>query len=1069
MDAGMPPPGNGSGEAGKQLSRVACPHCGHVLEFSGLRPLFCGFCGKRLTGITQETTVVPSTGPEAPTVAPFLSTSVEVEQAAQVVGGYRLLRRLGSGGMGTVYEAEDGSGRRVALKLIAGGQAASDDTLERFRREGRLASAIAHPRCVFVLAADEDAGRPYIVMELMPGETLADVLRRRGGLPPAEAVAKIIDVLDGLREAHRLGVVHRDIKPSNCFVDVNGRVKVGDFGLSKSLMGESNLTQSGSFLGTPLFASPEQVRGEALGPQSDVYSLAATLYCLLTGRAPFEGGDAAATLARIAADAVPPMRTLREELSPALDRVVLRGLERDRRRRWRDLDEFKEALLPFVPGRQEAAGRSIRFAAFLVDVVFLYILGILWALVAFATGEIALDPTPSAIQRQALRQLEVISLLWFVYFVISERLWGCTLGKWLLNLRVCVSPGRDIPGWGRVAVRFAVFYVLLSLEQIAVLPWLGSLDFESNGGQVQVRSLMITLRPIQFLGVGLLLSTVRRRNGWRGLHEFASGTCVIQLPEMFHRRARAVLPLGGDFKHAKDLPERTGPFDVRGVLRWDDEVRVLLGEDRALGRLVLLWLRPVTEEPLNAASRSCARATRLRWLANGRQDDLQWDAFPAPAGSLLADLVNTGGPLQWPEVRPILEQLTEELTAASADGTLIGPLRVGRVWAQPDGCLLLDMSLRREEVEPESADLRPPALALLARTAALALEGPHSRDPMHISATVPEHATRLVDRLLGGKKAFRNLGEFRAELEATRRLPLEVNRGRRMAHVVVQTALLSIGLLTMFMAGWLSGLPALITLRETRNEGQRVLRQLEIGSAAEFAGDVLALEPFVKCAAAYRSCADGRLCERIQEHLTEEERESHVRIRGANWLTRGLFHWLEGKIDEQSVILPPSKVRVAKTVSPDIQFRSAAEHWVADADALPGKAREESRGFLLVLLIWPGLWVLSAFVFRGGISMPLMGLSLVRSDGRRAGRFRCALRTLLVWLPPTALLAGAVLLETWYWSATRAVSGRGWEPWLAELLRLASVGLLALYPVLAVRSPDRALHDRLAGTCLVPR
>ena len=145
---------------------------------------------------------------------------------------------MGRGGMGAVYEAEDlESGRRVALKLIAGDSVASPEAVERFRREGRLASTIAHPRCVFVLAADEEEGRPYIVMELMPGETLQSLVERSGPLPPREATGKILDVIEGLTEAHQVGIIHRDVKPSNCFLEADGRVKIGDFGLSKSLGG----------------------------------------------------------------------------------------------------------------------------------------------------------------------------------------------------------------------------------------------------------------------------------------------------------------------------------------------------------------------------------------------------------------------------------------------------------------------------------------------------------------------------------------------------------------------------------------------------------------------------------------------------------------------------------------------------------------------------------------------------------------------------------------------------------------------------------------------------------------
>ena len=259
----------------------------------------------------REETTAHYDGPPATPSPPATAEQHREEPSSipAVVGGYRLLRELGRGGMGAVFEAEDSSaGRHVAVKLISPDSTTSPEAVERFRREGRLASVIAHPRCVFVLAADEDAGRPYIVMELMPGATLKDLIEQQGARPPQEAVAKILDVIDGLQEAHRLGVVHRDVKPSNCFLEADGRVKIGDFGLSKSLQLEGHLTRTGSFVGTPLFASPEQVRGETVDLQTDVYSVAATLYFLLTGRAPFQSKDTTIALVRIAADPAPSMQ-----------------------------------------------------------------------------------------------------------------------------------------------------------------------------------------------------------------------------------------------------------------------------------------------------------------------------------------------------------------------------------------------------------------------------------------------------------------------------------------------------------------------------------------------------------------------------------------------------------------------------------------------------------------------------------------------------------------------------------------------------------------------------------------
>jgi eukaryotic-like serine/threonine-protein kinase len=333
----------------------ACPHCQAALDYSGRRPHFCSFCGKPLPPETKEST--PSLGSEAATLPPSPDRpSPNTGEAPESIGGYRLLRRLGEGGMGSVYEAEDpASGQRVALKLIVPQYAAAPDAVERFRQEGRLASLVRHPRCVFVHKADQDNGLSYIVMELMPGKTLQDLVQEKGPLPAADGVAKALDIIDGLREAHRLGIIHRDIKPSNCFLEDDGRVKVGDFGLCKSLTSTVQLTRTGAFLGTPLYASPEQVRAEPLDPQTDVYSVAATLFFLLAGRAPHQTGDPVSTMASIVCDDAPSLCGLRPELPGALDQVVLRGLQRDRERRWKSMDEFRTALLPFAP-RQRSLG-----------------------------------------------------------------------------------------------------------------------------------------------------------------------------------------------------------------------------------------------------------------------------------------------------------------------------------------------------------------------------------------------------------------------------------------------------------------------------------------------------------------------------------------------------------------------------------------------------------------------------------------------------------------------------------------------------------------------------------------
>ena len=176
----------------------------------------------------------------------------------QTVGGIRLGRLLGAGGMGRVYEGLDAANQPVAVKLLAPAWASSAESIARFRKEGALASVINHPRCVFIRSADTDDGVPYIVMELMPGDTLKDLVARRGAIPFREAVQLILDVAEGLEEAHSRGMIHRDVKPANCYMEASGRVKIGDFGLARSVVEGSDLTVTGGFVGTPCMHRPNR-------------------------------------------------------------------------------------------------------------------------------------------------------------------------------------------------------------------------------------------------------------------------------------------------------------------------------------------------------------------------------------------------------------------------------------------------------------------------------------------------------------------------------------------------------------------------------------------------------------------------------------------------------------------------------------------------------------------------------------------------------------------------------------------------------------------------------------------
>src|SRR3954449_7547903 len=237
----------------------------------------------------------------------------------QRFGRYAIVRPTGKGGMGQVYEAEEtDSGRRVALKLLSRGLG-DDEERERFLREGQLAASLSHPNCVYVFGTSEIQGFPVIAMELVPDGTLKDLVVPGAPVAAGTAVDAVLQVIAGLEAAASIGILHRDIKPSNCFVHRDGRVLVGDFGLSVAASGHAS---AGTILGTPGFASPEQLRGEPLDIRSDIYSVGATLFYLLAGRAPFDDRSTTSLIEKVATEPPPLLTTVRPDLPRGLAAVV---------------------------------------------------------------------------------------------------------------------------------------------------------------------------------------------------------------------------------------------------------------------------------------------------------------------------------------------------------------------------------------------------------------------------------------------------------------------------------------------------------------------------------------------------------------------------------------------------------------------------------------------------------------------------------------------------------------------------------------------------------------------------
>ena len=260
-----------------------------------------------------------------------------------VDGRYRVLKRLGSGGMAEVWCAEDEVlGRRVALKLLGSRFAEDPEFRERFRREAQAAAGLAHPNIVGIFDRAEWDGTPYIAMELVDGQTLKEIVTQRGPLPPHVAVGLTEQMLRALGYAHRRGIVHRDVKPQNVILDTEGHAKVADFGIAR--VGHSEMTQTGAIVGTVQYLSPEQAEGRPVDSRSDLYSAGLVLYELLTGRPPFDGeSPVAIALKQINERPVPPGQ-LRPGIPPALEAVVMRALEKDPARRYQTAEEFIAAL-----------------------------------------------------------------------------------------------------------------------------------------------------------------------------------------------------------------------------------------------------------------------------------------------------------------------------------------------------------------------------------------------------------------------------------------------------------------------------------------------------------------------------------------------------------------------------------------------------------------------------------------------------------------------------------------------------------------------------------------------------
>ena len=260
------------------------------------------------------------------------------------IGPYEILEELGQGGMGVVYRARQASlNRMIALKVLPSELESDETAVRRFRQEGETAARLKHDNIVSVYDAHVDEPPYYIAMEFLEGRSLESILAERGRLEPEEAVQIIAQVCAGLDHAHERGIVHRDIKPANIMVDESGKATITDFGIARAT-DQTRLTATGAVFGSPDYMSPEQAKGLPIDHRTDLYSVGAVLYEMLTGRSPFAGGSALTVMNRITTEPPPSASGFYPSISLALDAVVLKALDKDPRGRFQTGAEMVRAL-----------------------------------------------------------------------------------------------------------------------------------------------------------------------------------------------------------------------------------------------------------------------------------------------------------------------------------------------------------------------------------------------------------------------------------------------------------------------------------------------------------------------------------------------------------------------------------------------------------------------------------------------------------------------------------------------------------------------------------------------------
>lgn len=1038
---------------------------------------------ERMLDATWEmTTQTPLSAPSPP---PFwLGPSSQV-------GPYQLRKLLGAGGMGRVFEAQDPTGTLVAVKVLSPQWKNSTESLQRFKQEGKIASTINHPRCVFVREVDEDQGNPYIVMELMTGKTLKDLVQESGMVSVSRAVQAILDVLDGLEEAHSHGMIHRDIKPANCYLESNGRVKLGDFGLARSIDDNSDLTRTGEFVGTPLFASPEQVKGQAIDARSDIYSICATLYYLLAGQAPFAGNSPTSVIAKIVSEDPTPLRHWNPQVPTLLERIVMRGLKRDPKARQQTVAELKEALEPFVTGRNALAAWGRRFAAFCLD-------SLLTAGFGATMTQVIEVSQPVPVLPLATYLCFILPVL--VYHFALEGVGSASLGKRLLRLQIVNRKTGEKPSRRRMVFRTLSGILLLGVLTDLTLYALFPLDTQDPQS---VSNWIIAQWTGYTLSYAILLSPMLFHRRYRILlHDWISGTMVVDRPSVSPQQS-----LAGAAAHyrlpllaASSYPTKLGELSVTGLIATSGTHSWLAGRDERLGREVWILLRPNSEPEFPATRRQCARSTRLRWLTNGSEGSWQWDAFLATSGAPLKHWSAPESPLNWKTTRAILKQLLEELEHSSQEGSAVNLQSLDQLWMDSRGRMVLvdwspsDARLHPLTPSPNSLPNTTPTRELLCETARQALcgksfpiAGPHPP----ISAVVPLHVRELLATLstdppsnkasspaASSQAASSQAASFQAaSSQAAEFQPAEFllaleSHATRATEPTFENRLLGLGILAipgLMLLGAMASLARignLLILEKISDqmvapvavewllENESQIQELDLGQANGFPSP-MELRSWLDQQPSLR---DLRLKE-YNERYDGMDSLSRLVAEGSDLQAAPQNRLEKVSVQRQGNRLIAMDWKRDGQQTP-LDMQSLKRIVKAPSEAKPAQLLRRSPFTLLVIGSFPMLlWIGWAGLTSGGLSMWISGLRIVQADGSPAPFLLRFLRAVVAGLPFLALQAFMV------WNDLHHPD----RLWASDIAQQIWLWLFFAYAIFIVAFPRRAPHDWLLGTCLVPK